>query len=222
MSAITISREYGSEGEIIAERTAQLLGYHLVDKEFIAAVLNRYGLIDFGEEYESLPGFWDRFNAARGSHRALIVDMLNRVLRAVAQHGDVIILGRSGYAVLGGFADVLHVRLQAPYAVRVARVMAQWHMPAEEAQAVVTESDRVRESFVEDFYKVQWGAAQPFDLVINTGAIAPDLAVTWVVEAAKGLPARAETGLPSVAAIEVDPTLAKAVCDQLGCDKAHG
>jgi hypothetical protein len=42
-------------------------------------------------------------------------------------------------------------------AVRVARVMAKSQMTAEQAEAAVTESDRVRAAFVEEFYKAQWG-----------------------------------------------------------------
>jgi cytidylate kinase len=221
MSVITISREYGSEGEAIAERIAGILHYHLVDKEFIAAVLDKYGLVEFNQEYDSLPGFWDRFMTARGSRRDVIADMLDQVLRAVAYHGDVIILGRSGFVALGGFADVLHVRLQAPYDVRVARVRAKSGMTAQEAEAAVTESDRVRETFVEEFYKVEWGAAQAFDLVIDTGAISPDLAVTWVVEAAKGLAEQPKAGMPGAGAIEVDPTLDTVVCRELGCEVDH-
>src|SRR5512136_3007919 len=118
MPVITISREYGSEGESIAERIAQTLGYHLVDKEFIGAVLGQYGLVEFAWEYDTLPGFWDRFDAERGKRRAVMVDMLNQVLRAVAHHGDMVILGRSGFAALSGFADVLHVRLKAPFSIR--------------------------------------------------------------------------------------------------------
>jgi HD-like signal output (HDOD) protein len=45
MSVITISRDFGSEGEYIAEKIAQTLGYHLVDKEFFTTVLNQYGLV---------------------------------------------------------------------------------------------------------------------------------------------------------------------------------
>ena len=39
-----------------------------------------------------------------------MVSVLNQVVQAVACHGDVVIRGRSGFAILGGFADVLHVR----------------------------------------------------------------------------------------------------------------
>jgi cytidylate kinase len=221
MPVITISREYGSEGESIAERVAQALGYHLVDKEFIGALLRQYGLVEFDWEYDTVPGFWARFDAERGKRRTVMVDMLNRVVRAVAHHGDMVILGRSGFAALGGFADVLHVRLKAPFSIRVARVMAHQQITTEQAEAAVKEGDRVRAAFVEEFYGVPWGSTQAFDLVIDTSTISPDLVVTWVADAAKAIAARPATGLPSTSAIEVDPTLAAGVSRQLRCERDH-
>jgi cytidylate kinase len=51
--------------------------------------------------------------------------MLNKVIEAFAHHGNVVLLGRVGFEVLGKYADVLHVRLQAPFSVRVKRIMTQ-------------------------------------------------------------------------------------------------
>ena len=211
MSVITISREFGSEGDDIARRVAQTLGYHFVDQEFIGALLSQYGLVEFDREYEALPGFWEKFNAQRESRRDVMVDMLNQVVRAVAQHGDVVILGRSGFAILGSFADVLHVRLQAPLSVRVARTMAQQKITSEQAEAVVKERDRVRVAFVEEFYRVPWGAIHAFDLVINTDKISPDLATTWVVDAAKAFVTSPEVDKLTTGSIEVDSVLAGAL-----------
>jgi len=101
MSVITISRDFGSEGDYIAEKVAQILGYHFVDKEFFSKVLSQYGLIEFDEEYDVLPGFWEKLDPHQHERRGEVVDMLNRTLRAVAQHGNVVILGRSGFEVLG-------------------------------------------------------------------------------------------------------------------------
>lgn len=219
MSVITVSREFGSEGEYIARGIAQALGYHFVDREFIGVLLSQYGLVEFDREYEALPGR-ERRGGQRGARRDVMVDMLNQVVRAVAQHGDVVILGRSGFAILGGFADVLHVRLQAPFAVRVARVMTQQKITSEQAEALVKEHDKVRTAFVEDFYRVPWGATQAFDLVINTDKISPDLAMTWVIDAAKAFVTDL-SGKPTTDSIEVDPVLARAVSDGLGCKKVH-
>lgn len=221
MSVITISREFGSEGDTIAQKAAQTLGYHFVDRKFIGTILGQYGYVEFDKEYESLPTFWERFDAQRDKQRDLMVNMLNQVIQAVAQHGNVVILGRSGFEVLGGFADVFHVRLQAPLPVRVGRVMEQQKITFEEAESLVKETDKVRVAFVEEFYRVSWGDIHAFDLVINTGKISPDLAAIWVVDAAKSFTTSPEPDKPVTTSLEVDRILAEAVSDVLECKKTH-
>ena len=133
MTVITISREFGSEGVVIAQQVAQTLGYHFVDQNFVGTILGQYGYVEFDEEYANLPTFWERFDAQREKHREVMIDMPNRVIRAVAHHGNVVILGRSGFEVLGRFADVLHVRLQAPFSVRMKRIMDEHQASLEKA-----------------------------------------------------------------------------------------
>jgi cytidylate kinase len=221
MSAMTISREFGSEGTYIARKVAQTLGYHFVDQAFIGTILSQYGLVQFDKEYETLPGFWERFDAERDKRRDVMADMLTRVERAVAHHGNVVILGRSGFAILHDFADVFRVRLQAPLSVRAARVMTQQKLTLEEAEAALKSSDRVREAFVEEYYRVPWEAIHIFDLVINTGKIPPDLAATWLIEAARAFMTNLEIDEPTTASIKVDPVLSKVVSEELRCNEPH-
>lgn len=221
MAVITISREYGSGGGTLARSVAQSLGYHFVDKEFIANLLSQYGLVEFDREYDSLPGFWEKFNAYREKRRDQMVEMLNWVIQAVARHGNVVLLGRSGFVVLSGYADVLHVRLQAPFQARLERVMAQEQLTLEQAQALVKERDRVRAAFVEGFYGVPWEAMLAFDLVINVAKVSPALAAGWVVEAAKALAASPKAGKPLARSIAVDAILAQAVSEALKCQIVH-
>jgi cytidylate kinase len=221
MSVITISREYGSEGDTIAQQVAQTLNYHFVDQKSIGVVLGQYGYVEFDKEYATLPTFWERFDAQRVKQRDEMVKMLNQAIQAVARHGNVVLLGRSGFEVLGGFADVLHVRLQAPFPVRVGRVMAQENIPIEQAESVVKNNDKVRVAFVEEFYRVPWNAIHAFDLVINTGKISPDLATSWVVDVAGALVTSLEPDKPTTASIVVDRILAETVSDVLKCDRAH-
>ena len=223
MSVITISMKAGSEGSHIAEKVAQTLGYHFADKTTIGKVLSQYGLVEFDKEYDSAPGFWARFDAQREERRKLMVDMLNRVILALAHHGDMVILGRGGFAVLGGFADVLNVRIQAPLPIRIKRVMEQQNITEpERAEAFVTENDRVRITFVESWYGVRWDTASPFDLVIDTGKIPPELATTWLVEANRVAKERKGGDERTTGTIQVDPILASAVSDEFKCHVAHG
>jgi cytidylate kinase len=222
MSVITISREFGSEGEYIAEKVAKALSYHCVDKDFFATILKEYGLVEFDAEYDAMPGFWDKtVNAHRFERRDEVVHMLNRTIRAVAQHGNVVILGRSGFEVLAQFADTLHVRLQAPIQVRVARVMKEMKIPQEEAEDFLKANDKVHIVFTQEYYQLPWDAIHAFDLVINSSKISPDLAVTCLVDAVKALGGFQEPGKPALSSLEIDPILKKSVSDALKCTMTH-
>ena len=177
MAVITISREYGSVDDDFGERVAQVLGYKCACKEFMAQVLAQYGLIEFEREYETKPGFWNSLNALRGERRSEVATMLSQVMQAVAQHGNVVIQGRSGFVSLRGLADVLHVRLQAPPETRIACVAAQQQVSLEEASRIVKDGDGVRTGFVEAFYGVAWNSIHSFDLVINVDKVPVETAV---------------------------------------------
>jgi cytidylate kinase len=221
MSVITISREFGSEGDDIARQAAETLGYHLVDKEFIGIILGQYGYVEFDKEYSALPTFWERFDAQREKQREVMVNMLNQVIKAVAHHGDVVILGRSGFEVLSGFGDVFHVRIQAPFSVRVGRVMEQQKITFEEAESIVQKNDKVRLEFIGEFYKVPWGTIQSFDLIINTDKVSPGLAAIWVTDAAKAFTPSHEANKSMTACIKVDRILADTVSNVLECNQTH-
>jgi cytidylate kinase len=184
-------------------------------------VLSQYGLVEFDKEYETLPGFWDQFNAQREKRRDVMVEMLNRVIKAVAQHGNVVILGRSGFAVLDGFTDVLNIRIWAPLPVRTKRVMEQQNITAFQAEDLIQENDQVRSNFVKSFYGVQWQDASRFDLIVNTSKISSYSTVLWLVEAAKLLEERAVEGQLAAASIQVDPILSIAIADTLKCKVDH-
>jgi cytidylate kinase len=218
MTVLTISRESGCDGRHIGQVVAQALGYHFADKRTIESVLIQYGFVEFDKEYEAAPGFWDRLDP----HKTELIGMLNRVLRGLARHGHIVILGRGSFAVLHDLADVLNVRIKAPLPLRIKRVMQQRGIfNQDQAQAVVVENDRMRAAFIETFYGARWDSASMFDLVIDTGKVAPDLAADWLVAAMKALPDKL-TGLePGTRTLEADSVLAVAIAATLKCEIEH-
>jgi cytidylate kinase len=222
MTVITISREFGSGGADIAQQVAQALGYHYAGQELIGKVLAQYGIVEFDQEYDTTLSFWERFDARRAERREVMLDMLHRVVLALAQHGNAVIVGRGSFAALAGYADVLNVRIQAPLSQRSQRVLAQQGLATvAEAEAAVQEADKVRAAFIESVYGVRWDDARAFDLVIDTGKVAPELASAWLVEAAKALRQRPLGDQPAAVAIPVDSVLAEVVSTQLKCQEAH-
>lgn len=213
MAVITISRQLGSEGTYIARKVADNLGCHCVDKSAIEEILSGYGLVHFDNMYESVPGFWARFDKLTLE----TISLLNRTILALASQGEVVIVGRGSFAVLAGFTDVLNVRIQAPLSVRAQRVVEREDIKnLDQARVIVIESDRVRSAFVESFYGLRWDEASAFDLVIDTGKVSRDVAITWLVEAYRALQESQPGREPATNTIEVDPILAKAVATALG------
>jgi len=222
MSVITISREFGSGGSAIAQKVAQALGYHFVDRDTIGGILTQYGLPEFKAEYDAAPPtFWARFDTQRMERREVMVSLLNQTLLALAHHGHMVILGRCGFAVLRGYADVLNVRLQAPVSARISRVMETQHLadPAQ-AEAAVKEGDKIRAAFVETFYGARWDDAGAFDVVIDTDKVPAELAAAWLVDGAKALQP-SQGGVQTTRAIRADSTLSAAVSYELNCEARH-
>lgn len=210
MCVITVSREFGSDGSVIAHDVAQALGYQFVDRQIIAKILSQYGFVEYMDDYDSAASFWDRFDARKTE----MVSMLNRVIQALAHHNNIVLLGRGSFAVLEDYADVLNVRLQAPLAVRIQRVMESQNLPNVDAtEDLVKENDKKRANFIESFYGPQWVTAKAFDLVVDTSKISPKIADQWIIEAAKAIDAQDKTGKRTTAAIEVDPVLARVVAE---------
>ena len=220
MAVITISRELGSGGPQIGRATAEKLGYHYVDKTTIHNVFHQYGFTPFDKIYESPTSFWDRFD----NMRSRTLENLNHVIQALARHGNCVILGRGSYAVLAGLADVLHVRLQAAFPVRLRRFMDMEGVTDQnQAENMLIEGGSLRSSFVESTYQVPWDAAGQFDLVLSTDKVPPDLCVRIICLAVEALTAAGPSSgdAPCARDLDVDPFLESAVWAALGCREAH-
>lgn len=219
MSVVTISREYGSAGSVVARRAAELLGYHLVDKASIGRILAGYGLIDFDRQYETEAGIWSSFD----TRVRTIVTMLERVAFAVARHGHSVILGRGTYAILCGQPGILNVRIRAPFDWRVSRAMEEEGFASRAAaEAAVSEGDKIRSSFVSSMYGLRWDSAERFDLVMDTSKLGVDRAAAWIAEATRALPADDNPprfSFPDGSHPKDDVTLEEAVATELGCGK---
>ena len=140
--------------------------------------------------------------------------LLEQATLAVAQRKHVLIKGRSGFAVLGGYADVLSVRIQAPVEFRAARFAHENGISLDQATDTVNQIGKVRAAFVKRYYGVDWYDTRGFDLVINAEKVPPSLAVRFVLDAAKALDATDLEGRKTTADADVDPVAIAAVEDE--------
>jgi cytidylate kinase len=208
MGVITISREMGSAGSYIGMEVAKKLGLTYIDKQFIARIMREYGFSQFDEVYDNKPNFWERFD----TQRTKTVEFLIQTMRAIAQYGDVVIVGRGGFGIFKEYADVLNVRIKAPFDLRVERQMQVHGMSKEEAVKHITNNDAVRQSFLESDLHLDCTSNQDFDLVLDTGVVTAKQAMEWISTAYTNLVENGRYGATyKVSAIEIDPVLQKHV-----------
>jgi len=213
MAVLTISREVGSEGSYIGKKVAETLEYHYVNKKTIEEVFMWRSLVPLDKVYESVPNFWTRFDQVKND----MIKNLNSVIKAFAHHGNIVIVGRGSYALLGDFADVLNVAIQASLPIRVQRVMKREKITEpDKVEEFVKETDRVRAAFVEYYYNVPWYDVRHFDFIIDTSKMLSDLASTFLCECLNVLDERKVDDKLTVSSINVDPNLASIVSEILG------
>ncbi len=111
------------------------------------------------------------------------VELANTTIRAAYQQGYVVIVGRGGQALLKDKSDVLHVRLEAPMEVRIARVQVAEKLSGQEARQLIDERDRAAAEYLAHYHKVRWDDPLLYHLIVNTGKMPPEGVAQLIVTA---------------------------------------
>jgi cytidylate kinase len=98
---------------------------------------------------------------------ALVVRKLAEVIRSLAMHGQVVLVGRGGYLITSDLKTGLHVRLVAPREWRIHHVGAERNLSHAEAATLVEKSEAERARFLQTFFVRDRSTPVRFDLVID-------------------------------------------------------
>ncbi|HXY68039.1 MAG TPA: cytidylate kinase-like family protein [Gemmatimonadales bacterium] len=211
MAVITVTRQYGSGGSLVARRVAERLGWTVIDNEFVGEVARRAGLPSetVAASEERSPSLIERLGrtlsisapemfvpaAATGAEpdEDTVHRITERVIAEAAAHGRVVLVGRGAMAYLAtapASADVLHVYVVAPREVRIRTIVARLGVAEHDAARKIHEVDAVRERFLEHYYARRRDDAANYHLVVNTAWLGYDGAADIIVETARrrGMP----------------------------------
>lgn len=203
MSVITISRQYGSYGDAVAELVCDRLGYRCLDKNLMRELAAQAGLkpnkvishlsedqyrprtlverffADAGP-YSRHPVMWAEYGAEKGREQ-LATELIIQLIQAAYQKGNVVIVGRGGQVVLREKPDVLHVRLVAPLGIRIRRHQIRAGLNAEAAREEVLERDLASAEFIQSYYGADVADPSLYDLIINTGGLSLAVAADLII-----------------------------------------
>lgn len=191
---IAIGREFGSGGYEIGQRLAEALGVTFYDRQLITMEAEESGLpeefIRRHEQHMSHEVVYDLMTAGYAmSNEGL--PPLERLFaaqtaifhRLAAGDESCVIVGRCADYILYDDPNCFRVFVHAPPEARTPRVMAQYGVTEEQAQADIAETDRTRARHYKYFTGREYGSQQYYHLAVDSSQLGVDGSVELVMDA---------------------------------------
>lgn len=175
-TVITVGREYGSGGRLIAQKAAEALGIPFFDRSIINMAAEETGLsADFIRRTEQQKTSSFLYNLYMSTQSLPVNDQVfiaqSEVIRRVAAEGPCIIVGRCADYVLRSQSgvDALNLFIHAPMEARIRRVREEYKVQAPDMRLYILKQDKNRAAYYEHFTDGQWGKAQNYHLAVSSG-----------------------------------------------------
>jgi len=173
---ISVGREFGSAGHLIAEEIAKTLNlpfydYHLLqeiadDKDVDVKVLEQY------DEIPRVPFLSRTVKGHNNSPSYNIAMMQFEYLRKKAAEGQsFVVVGRCSDEVLKDCKGLITIFILADMEDKIDRICSVYNMSREEAADVIVTQNKKRKEYHNYYCKSQWGDSRNYDISVNRSAL---------------------------------------------------
>ena len=194
---ITISRQFGSGGRTVGRMVAEKLGIPFYDKELVEQISLESGFAPkFVEEHgehapgkskfayaflpQGVPGVMNGMSTAD-----FLWHIQCSTIIQLAEAGPCVIVGRNADYILKDRPDALHAYIHADMEQRADRIVRLYGESEKSPQARLQEKDKRRAVNYQHYTGRTWGAAENYDICLNTGKISLEDAADMIVSLAK-------------------------------------
>jgi cytidylate kinase len=185
---ITISRQMASGGAYIGHLLARKLGFKYVERGILHAAAGELGvdISELSKIDERHASFMENLmkSFVFGTPEAAYVppsrrpvydqelfEAESKIIAAIADRYNAVIVGRAGYYVLRSRPNVANVFIHAPMDFRVRRLQKFHEISADQAREEIEDSDRQREKFLKAMTGTDWYDARNYHLSIDAAAV---------------------------------------------------
>ena len=185
---ITISKEPGAGGNILAEKIAERLDLDIFNRDIIKGIAESAKIsatVIETLEKKRLSGVEDFISSLVNKHYlypGVYLEHLMKVVCTIAEHGRAVIVGRGANFILPP-AKRFSVRMVAPLDVRIQNIARRFGVSAEEAKRRVIRRESRRSAFIRQSFNADISDPIHYDLTISTGNLSIESAVEAVIGA---------------------------------------
>ena len=167
---ITIARQCGSGGHLVAELLSQRLGLEIFDKKRFVTEAKAQGIYNENAAFldeKPVDSFIYSIAMSYGANnpRERYMDFV----KSLTQDKDCIIIGRCANFIYKDDPDCVSVYLHSDTAARCRRLMERDGISEKEALKNIQTVDNKRKLFQEQCTDTRWGDGNEYDLCIDTG-----------------------------------------------------
>ena len=187
---VTISREPGSGGRIVAQKLAERLGFEVFHQEVLHEMAKRAEvseqlLATLDERGLSILEDWiSSLVYQRHLWPDEYLQHLMNVIGTIGKHGRSVVVGRGANFILPP-EQRFRVRITASQRWRIQNVARDFNLPENEAKRRVIKTESNRKAFIRKYFNADIADPTNYDLVINTETLSVGNAVD-VIGAALG------------------------------------
>lgn len=170
---ITIAREYGSGGRIIAQKVAEKLGIVYYDNEIIDLAAKEMGFdVDVIRKVSEQKSSGFMYSLSSGALNLPLNDqvytMQSKIIRHLASYDACIIVSGCADYILEDYDNVLKVFIHAPLESRIKRVKDEYKEKHDDYKRYVIKKDKTRSNYYNYYTTNKWGQLKNFDLTLNS------------------------------------------------------
>ena len=192
---INIGRQFASGGRYISKKLCEEFGCKYFDKEILDLAAKESGFSpDVFKKSDEKKSFVhtlfhlhapmlsdDNFYNNKFSEESLFKFQCDAIQKAASQ-GNCLFIGRCADYVLRDEPNTVSIFLAADMKDRISRTMERYNMDEESARKTINKKDNTRASYYNYYTGKKWGAAESYDLCINTAIFGLDETAEFIAD----------------------------------------
>ena len=144
---ITITRQFGSMGQMIAKKMSEILGIEYYDDEILKKVAEQTGMLEstIEDEEERAESRFEFMGLTFGQQTSNVQDKIfkvqSQIIMELAEQQSCIIVGRCADYILRDFPNVVNIYIYAPEDDRIETCIERYNIPEREAKRRIEDVD---------------------------------------------------------------------------------
>lgn len=170
---ISVSREFGSGGHVIAKMLSERYGLPMYDRNLLEEIANTKQLdSDELHKYDEAKKSKILSRTVRGyssSPEDNIAQLQFDFLREKAKSGEsFVVLGRCSESILKEYSGLVSIFVLGDLDFRIRHTMERENLTLEQAKAKVARHDKTRKAYHNGYSDSKWGDSRGYDLCIRS------------------------------------------------------